>query len=1176
MNDKEPLVKKTFDRFNNENSDEDNKPKQEFLTNSFSDWRQWFDNRTVDKQNGNIDDDTNTKYKNDMVSVIDLFRFADRIDYILMFIGICFLLIMAAGIAITQVTFGQLIGLFAEVKLRENCHHHRQTSGINNSSNYVCPPGIDIDLISYVELQLLCYYDNITVASSSDVFSSSLRKKVMDPIYRLIIVGIIEFICTIILFICWTVSLKRQTYRMSIRLFQSLLQRNISYLDKVAIGNINSKLFDNIRKIDSGAGYEFLFVIGVIFCIVLDIVASFIVNWKLALVMLCILPIIMITSMIFSKIISNEEINVLNSYSKAGQIAEEVFSSLRTVLSLNGSKFEQNRYEHELHSTTRNSIRQGAVFGLFAGWLSFSTYLIYSVGFIFGSTFLFYHKNEEVDLVEITITVSEARSAAVPIYRLIEAGNDASINETEIWNESVTSRKLINTNIDIKFENVNFIYSSRKDISVLNNLNFIARAGQTTAIVGPSGCGKSTCLSLLLRYYEPSSGRILINGQSIKGYDLKQLRQTIGVVNQEPILFATSIAENIRFGKENATMAEIEEAARQANAHTFIMKLPNKYETLVGERGVQLSGGEKQRIALARALIKQPAILLLDEATSALDNISEKLVQEALDRAYQGRTTIVIAHRLSTIQNADHIYVLDNGSVIEEGTHEILIAKEGSKYQEMIKNQQVEKLDNSEDDLYRGTTVNEGVGRQSTRNSLSSSSKEAPDTDKKEQNLLDERSIIMRLLSMNRPELFYLVIGSIASIFNGIAVLFFAFLVARTIYQFAICEYLERRQRILTSSFMLASMGLLVWIFRFVQYTAFAISGSKLTHRVRSTAFRCFLRQEVAFYDRPENSTGAICGRLFADASAVQQMSGTRLGLIFETVALIFFGLLFGMLLSWQLTLIALSPLLLLIPAMYTSVRVEMWLNRLCDRVRGQANMIAVEAIHNMRTVKHLSAERIILNKYSEQMTAVTTSYRKYSIVFTIPYGLLWVIDSATTAFLYLYALVRFERNQFTFNDIIVIIAFVVFVMQAVRSVESMSKQIGTSLSSIKALLDLFDRTPAIDNTSIEGATLVNFAGQIEFNQVKFSYPTRPTITVLNQFQLKIKSGQRVAIVGASGSGKSTVIHLLERFYDAESGQLLFDGIDIRQLNILWIRSQLGLVGQEPVLFNLTIAENIA
>ncbi|CAF1436213.1 unnamed protein product [Rotaria sp. Silwood1] len=429
---------------------------------------------------------------------------------------------------------------------------------------------------------------------------------------------------------------------------------------------------------------------------------------------------------------------------------------------------------------------------------------------------------------------------------------------------------------------------------------------------------KSTCISLFLRYYEPSSGRITINGRSITDYNIEQLRQNIGVVSQEPILFGQSIYENIRFGKVIATRTEIEEAAKEAN----------KYETLVGERGVQLSGGEKQRIALARALVKQPTILLLDEATSALDNVNEKIVQEALNRAC--RTTIVIAHRLSTIQNADKIYVLDNGSVIEQGTHDILMAEQGGKYQAMVKRQQMEKINDDQDDMITMQQAKEE----------------------------DELSISVSLL-----------------------------------------------------------------ILRLFQYTAFAIAGAKLTQRIRSKAFECLLRQEIAYFDRPENSSGSICAWLSSDASAIQQMTGTRLGAISEALAL--------------------------------------------------------------------------------------------------------------------------------------------------------SSSIAASISAADTFFDLFDRIPAIDNTSTAGQELVDFRGEIKFDQVKFIYPTRPTSIVLNQFQLNIKPGQRVALVGTSGSGKSTTIQLLERFYDVTSGRILLDDVDIRRINLHWVRSQFGLVSQEPILFDLTIAENI-
>ncbi|CAF4834287.1 unnamed protein product, partial [Rotaria sp. Silwood1] len=489
-------------------------------------------------------------------------------------------------------------------------------------------------------------------------------------------------------------------------------------------------------------------------------------------------------------------------------------------------------------------------------------------------------------------SLSEARGAAASVFRLIDEENDASVNEIDIWKEN--TEVIYNINGDIEFDNINFSYPSRKDVPVLRNLSFIARAGQTTALVGSSGCGKSTCISLFLRYYEPSSGRIIINGRPITDYNVQQLRQNIGVVSQEPILFGMSIYENIRFGKVNATQAEITQAAQEANAHNFIMELPNKYETLVGESGVQLSCGEKQRIALARALVRQPTFLLLDEATSALDNVSEKIVQEALDRAYKDRTTIVIAHRLTTIQNAHHIYVLDNGSVIEQGTHETLMAKEGSKYQSMVKRQQMERINDDQDDMMSTQKATEEDEKSIFERSPLLSDSQTDDVNKQTTRPLRQRFVFLRLLSMNSPEWITILIGCIMCVLNGVAQTLFAFLLTKMVEAFKYCSTSERRRHVLISSLFFLLLGALVWVLRFFQYIAFAIAGSKLTQCIRSKAFACLLRQEVAFFDQPENSSGAICTRLSSDASAVQDMAGTRLGVICEALALSFFGILFG------------------------------------------------------------------------------------------------------------------------------------------------------------------------------------------------------------------------------------------------------------------------------------------
>jgi ATP-binding cassette subfamily B protein len=246
--------------------------------------------------------------------------------------------------------------------------------------------------------------------------------------------------------------------------------------------------------------------------------------------------------------------------------------------------------------------------------------------------------------------------------------------------DGVTDHRLCG---EVVFDGVAFSYPSRKEVQVLRNISLMARAGERIALVGPSGAGKSTIVALLLRFYEPERGHILIDGRDAREYALHELRRQMAIVPQDVLLFGGSIAENIAYGKPGATGDEIWEAARKANAHDFIQGFPEGYHTRVGERGIQLSGGQRQRVAIARAILKNPAILILDEATSSLDSESESLVQQALERLMQGRTSVIIAHRLSTVRTADRIFVIKDGNVVESGTHAELRATEDGVYRSL-------------------------------------------------------------------------------------------------------------------------------------------------------------------------------------------------------------------------------------------------------------------------------------------------------------------------------------------------------------------------------------------------------------------------------------------------------------------------------------------------------------
>jgi len=456
------------------------------------------------------------------------------------------------------------------------------------------------------------------------------------------------------------------------------------------------------------------------------IVVAFTGSWKVALVCLACVPVILLTSFFHMRMMTTYAQRIKKAYEESGRVASEALENVRTVVSLGREKTFLTLFGQQLQRPVRMGIRTNCLHALGSAIQSLFQFWIAALAFWYGAE-LMVVPEEEVDFVDImkaqmgmmfgaqgvgqiasffpdygkTLTATYHifqlfdRKPAVPFPHIVDhrgvRGIDyckaqeidvqlASRPESEQPQYGAPVKTLDSCRGEVEFEDVTFSYPTRDDIPVLKGLTFSAKPKQTVALVGESGCGKSTTVSLLERLYLPTGGSIKIDGVPIEELEIGWLRSQMGLVSQEPILFAASIYENIRYGKPDATKEEIEDAARMANAHNFIMSFPKGYDTPVGEKGVTLSGGQKQRIAIARALIRNPKVLLLDEATSALDAESEKVVQDALDRAREGRTTIVIAHRLSTIANADKIVVIDDGRVFEQGTHKELMANPKSLY----------------------------------------------------------------------------------------------------------------------------------------------------------------------------------------------------------------------------------------------------------------------------------------------------------------------------------------------------------------------------------------------------------------------------------------------------------------------------------------------------------------
>lgn len=505
-------------------------------------------------------------------------------------------------------------------------------------------------------------------------------------------------------------------------LYSKIVTLPIHFFEQRRVGELMSRITSDVSQLQDVLSTTIAEFFRQITTLVVGVAIISLISWKLTLFMLSTFPVLVIAAFVFGRYIRKLSKQAQDQLATANVVVEETLQSINVVKAFTNEQLEVNRYSTALNKVIVTALKNArfrggfvsfiifALFGGIVGVVWFGAGLVQSGDLAFNElmTFIFYTMfiggsvgglgdmyaqiQKTIGASERILEILEEKSEVilesekkVPLVRQVERegrGEQGFVRQEGDEKNTPAFQRFYG---DISFQNLAFSYPSRADIEVLKEISFEVKSGEKIALVGYSGAGKSTIVQLLMRYYQPGSGQILVDGKNIDTYDITAYRQNIAVVPQEVMLFGGTIYENITYGKPEATEKEVMEAARKANALEFIETFPEKFQTIVGERGVKLSGGQRQRVAIARAILKDPAILILDEATSSLDAESEKLVQEALDGLMQNRTTIIIAHRLATIRNVDTIYVIKDGEISESGTHEQLAILEDGIYSNLIK-----------------------------------------------------------------------------------------------------------------------------------------------------------------------------------------------------------------------------------------------------------------------------------------------------------------------------------------------------------------------------------------------------------------------------------------------------------------------------------------------------------
>ncbi|KAB8343082.1 hypothetical protein FH972_022676 [Carpinus fangiana] len=1034
--------------------------------------------------------------------------------------------------------------------------------------------------------------------SSPAQFRSDAGSFALNFVY----IFIARFCLTYVFTVAVTISATRITKKIRFQFVKSTLSQEITFFDAENTGSVASQVTTNGNLIQQGIAEKLALSVQAISAFVAAFVIAIVAQWKLALISITIAPAIVIVTAAGVGAEAKIEASVLDIYGQAGALAEDVISSIRNVHAFWAEPKLVTKYQTHLQRAFDVGKKKAPVYGVLFSTEFFMVYAGYALAFWQGSRM---YQSGEIDnpgtivtvLFSVIIAASSMTQVAPHLTSFANAAAAAQVlfgvvdRHSDINPLSAAGKSPRVVEGDVEFAHVNFSYPTRPSVQVLGDFTLRFPAGKTTALVGASGSGKSTVVGLLERWYNPASGSILLDGCPIQDLNLKWLRTTVRLVQQEPVLFNGSVFDNVCNGlagtahessSKDVQMRLVVDACKMAFAHDFISDLPDKYDTLVGERAGLLSGGQKQRIAIARSIVSDPRILLLDEATSALDPHAESIVQQALDKAAANRTTIVIAHKLATIKNADNIVVMSKGRILEQGSYQSLLNAYGA-FARLV-NVQSLSVDTSKGSEDFDEDTQEPADLTTARTLSTAKVQDEPHqvgaSSEYDYEIHNPRGMLTIICIILREQ------RSLWSIFGVVLVFCLAggatypaqallFSELLNVFNLQGSELRDKADFFSLMFFIVALANLLIYFC--LGWTANVISQD-ITRFYRRQMFQSILRQDVQFFDRPENTTGALTSRLSSQPTQVQELMGINICLIAITMVSLVSSCALALAFGWKLGLVVIfGGLPSLVFAGWLRMKLETRMNKNATKTFADSASLAGEAVAAIRTVSSLALEQRILDRLAGKMDRIVQTSIPNVLHTMFWFALTQSVEFLVLALGFWYGCRLISTGEYSMKQFYIVFMGVFFAGQAAGQFFSYTTSITKAVGAMNYIIWLRSRSPIVQEYPNNRHIGPSTDGQsLDLQHIKFTYPTRQFAKVLRGISMTVEPGQFVAFVGGSGCGKSTMIALLERFYDPTSGNILLNQTNLAHMNPRLYRQHVSLVQQEPALYQGSIRENIA